>query len=49
MTIEIKAAAFDLEGTIVDVEQMHYQGLVKAAQAAGLRISREELISQPLR
>ncbi len=40
----IKGVAFDLEGTIIDVEWAHWEGHLKAAESAGVRLTQDEAI-----
>jgi len=42
----IKGVAFDLEGTIIDLEWAHWQGHLAAAQEAGLSLSLEQAIRE---
>lgn len=48
----IRGIAFDLEGTVVDVESAHHNGHLSAAKEFGLVISLDEvraLVSPPRR
>ncbi|MCB0337645.1 MAG: HAD family phosphatase [Bdellovibrionales bacterium] len=45
--MEIKAVTFDLEGTLIDLEDIHLAGWEHAARCAGLNITASELASVP--
>ncbi|MBN2459234.1 HAD family phosphatase [Candidatus Woesearchaeota archaeon] len=43
---KIRSAAFDLEGTVVDVETAHHQGHILAARDIGVNITLEESLKK---
>lgn len=42
----IRGIAFDLEGTIIDVESLHFDAFVLAAEEVGITISFEEIVEK---
>ncbi|SHM91136.1 HAD family hydrolase [Actinacidiphila paucisporea] len=44
MTARISAAAFDLDGTLVDLERFHHEAWLAAARQAGVELTREEAL-----
>ncbi|HEY7405182.1 MAG TPA: HAD family phosphatase [Candidatus Angelobacter sp.] len=46
MSLRFQGVAFDLEGTIVDLESAHHQGHLDAAAEVGLHLSLEQAINE---
>lgn len=42
----IRGVAFDLEGTVIDVEWAHWEGHLKAAEEAGVQLTQNEAIAR---
>lgn len=42
----IKGVAFDLEGTLIDVERAHHEGHLRAAAEVGVRLTLEEALAR---
>ncbi|NUS13176.1 MAG: HAD family phosphatase [Streptomyces sp.] len=44
MTAPVTAVAFDLDGTLVDLELLHHEAWLSAARQAGVRLTREQAL-----